>query len=224
MRIFLFFTLLFGYLWEASAQYAPTTRWPYLYENFIPGTVLFSDGQKSELQLNVHLWGNVLHYISQDGRIFESTGEDIFRVEIGKDTYCLSSHKLFEIVEEQEQAMLVKLVRGDFDFMFTGTGAYGASLNSSSARDLSSIDLGGLNKPELGKMLQEKKDGSEIPLQTEYYFIINGKQIDANKKSVEEVIERERINSWKQFLKEKKIKWKKEDNLKIILNFLTTKG
>lgn len=222
MRIFLFI-VFFGCLWETNAQYVPTTRWPYLYENFIPGTVVFPDGQTKELQLNVHLWGNVLHYISQDGRIFESTDKNISRVTIGEDVYCSSGHKLMKIVEEKNQGMLVKLLRGDFDFMFTGTGAYGASLNSSSARDLSSIDLGGLNRPELGKMLQEKKEGSEIPLVTEYYFIIDGQQIDANKKSAEGVVGDGRVNAWKQFLKEKKIKWKKEDNLKTVLNFLITK-
>lgn len=222
MKIFLFI-VLFGCLWETNAQYAPTTRWPYLYENFTPGTVVFVDGQKSELQLNVHLWGNVLHYISPDGRIFESTDDAVSRVKIGEDSYCLSDHKLMKIVEEKNQGMLVKLIRGDFDFMFTGTGAYGASLNSSSARDLSSIDLGGLNRPELGKMLQEKKEGSEIPLVTEYYFIMDGQQTNANRKSVEGIVGHKRLNAWKQFLKEKKIKWKKEDNLKIVLDFLTTK-
>ena len=211
--------ILLGCTISVNAQFAPNTRWPYLYENFSQGTIYFAKNQKSEAQLNVHLLGNTLHYITQDGKIFESSDKDVIRVEIGNDTYWFANHKLMQVITQEGDCALLKLVYGDFDSMTSGSGAYGSSLNSSASRDLSSLDLGGLNQPELGKMLQERNDGSEIPLETAYYFILGGKVVEANKKAVTETVEVSQSDNWKKFLKENKIKWKKEDSLISVLGF-----
>ena len=211
--------ILVGCTLSVNAQFAPNTRWPYLYENFSQGTIYFAKNQKSEAQLNVHLLGNTLHYITQDGKIFESSDKDVIRVEIGNDTYWFANHKLMQVITQEGDCALLKLVYGDFDSMTSGSGAYGSSLNSSASRDLSSLDLGGLNQPELGKMLQERNDGSEIPLETAYYFILGGKVVEANKKAVTETVEVSQSDNWKKFLKENKIKWKKEDSLISVLGF-----
>lgn len=211
--------ILLGCTISVNAQFAPNTRWPYLYENFSQGTIYFAKNQKSEAQLNVHLLGNTLHYITQDGKIFESSDKDVIRVEIGNDTYWFANHKLMQVITQEGDCALLKLVYGDFDSMTSGLGAYGSSLNSSASRDLSSLDLGGLNQPELGKMLQERNDGSEIPLETAYYFILGGKVVEANKKAVTETVEVSQSDNWKKFLKENKIKWKKEDSLISVLGF-----
>ena len=211
--------ILLGCTISVNAQFAPNTRWPYLYENFSQGTIYFAKNQKSEAQLNVHLLGNTLHYITQDGKIFESSDKDVIRVEIGNDTYWFANHKLMQVITQEGDCALLKLVYGDFDSMTSGSGAYGSSLNSSASRDLSSLDLGGLNQPELGKMLQERNDGSEIPLETAYYFILGGKVVEANKKAVTETVEVSQSDNWKKLLKENKIKWKKEDSLISVLGF-----
>lgn len=203
-----------------KAQYEPNTKWPYIYEDFIQGTIYFADNKKSSAEMNIHLWGNVLHYVSKNGKIYQSEDNNIVRVEIGDDAYIYSAHKLMMIVSSKENNLLLKEIYGDFDSMFSGTGAYGASLNSSSSKDLSSLELGGLDMPELGKMLQDKNAGKVIPLKEKYYFVIDGIQVDANKKSVETFIGNERKDEWKSFLKEKKIKWKNEDSLIEILHFI----
>ena len=68
-------------------------------------------------------------------------------------------------------------------------------------------------------MLQERNVGSEIPLETAYYFILGGKVVEANKKAVTETVEVSQSDNWKKFLKENKIKWKKEDSLISVLGF-----
>lgn len=215
--------ILLGCTMSINAQFAPNTRWPYLYENFSQGTIYFAKNQKSEAQLNIHLLGNTLHYITSDGKIFESSDKDVVRVEIGNDTYWFANHKLMQVMAHRGDCALLKLVYGDFDSMASGSGAYGSSLNSSASRDLSSLDLGGLNQPELGKMLQERNDGSEIPLETSYYFILGGKVVEANKKGVTETVGASQSDNWKKFLKENKIKWKKEESLISVLGFLAKK-
>ena len=207
-----------------SAQnFEPNTKWPYLYENFTPGTIYFEGNEKSSSNLNIHLWGNVLHYVKADGRIYESSDQKVVRVEIGSDAYIFSDHKLVRIVAHEGTNLLAELVSGDFDAMrSSGGGAYGSSLNSSASRDLSSLgfDLGGMDHPELGLMLQEKQDGRTIPLITRYYFIIGGQQIEATKKGVEKFVGDDRADALKQFLKDNKVKWKKEESLIQVLQFL----
>lgn len=210
---------------SASAQkYEPNTKWPYLYEDFTPGTIYFESNEKSAADLNIHLWGNVLHYIKPDGKIYQTDESKVVRVEIGTDAYIFSDHKLVKIVATEGTNLLVKLTRGDFDAMrSSGGGAYGSSLNSSASRDLSSLglDLGGLNNPELGLMLQEKHEGRTIPLVEQYLFIVGGQQIEATKKAVEKQMGEAREAELSKFLKDNKIKWKREDSLQKVLKFLS---
>lgn len=224
-RLFVFFVFMQAALLTVVAQkYEPNTKWPYLYEDFIPGTIFFEGNQKSTADMNIHLWGNVLHYVKADGKIYQSDEKTVIRVEIGSDAYIYVDHQLKRIVANEGTNLLVKLTKGDFDAMrSSGGGAYGSSLNSSSARDLSSLgfDLGGLDQPELGLMLQEKKEGRTIPLVEQYAFIIDNQQIEATKKGVEKFVGDTRADALKQFLKENKIKWKSEESLQQLLTFLS---
>lgn len=207
----------------ASAQkYEPNTKWPYVYEDFTQGTIFFNGNKKSESKLNIHLWGNKLHYLKDDNKIYQSDDRDVIRVEIGSDAYIYSDHKLVKILSAENNNLLVVLDKADFDALFTSTGAYGASLNSSSSRDLSSLDLGGLENAELGRMLQEKGDGRDIDVKQVYFFIVDGQQIDANKKEVEKLLSDNGKKEWKTFQKENKIKWKDEESLKKVLSFINT--
>jgi hypothetical protein len=69
-------------------------------------------------------------------------------------------------------------------------------------------------------MLQERSDGREISLKHKFFFIVNGKQIDASKKDVEGLLSDEGKKEWKTFLKQNKIKWKNVDSLKQVLSFI----
>lgn len=205
----------------SAAKYEPNTKWPYLYQDFTKGTIYFEGNQKnSARELNVHLLGNKLHYLGEDGRIYQGDDQKVTRVEIGDDAYIFSDHKLVKIVANEGTNLLVMLTKANFDALQQSGGAYGASLNSSATRDLSSLDLGGLDTPELGKMLQEKNDGRTIPMVQQYFFIIGGQQIEATKKGVEKFVGEAKAGALKQFLKEKKTKWKDELSLTQLLKFL----
>jgi len=205
----------------SAAKYEPNTRWPYLYQDFTKGVVFFEGNQKSsQMDLNIHLMGNVLHYIGQDGKIYKNDDQKVTRVEIGDEAYIFSDHKLVKILANEGTNLLVLLTKANFDALQQSSGAYGASLNSSATRDLSSLDLGGLDTPELGKMLQEKNDGRTIPMVQQYFFIIGGQQIEATKKGVEKFVGEAKADALKQFLKEKKTKWKDELSLAQLLQFL----
>ena len=142
------------------------------------------------------------------------------RVEIGSDVYLFCGKRMMKLCASKGDDALLLLEKGDFDSLVEGTGAYGSSLNSSAARDLSSLDLGGLDKPELGRMLQEKNDGSIISIKPEYYFVINGEQVEATKKGLDKYFKDSKPDEWKAFLKANKIKWKDAESLAKILDFI----
>ena len=203
-----------------AQRFEPNTRWPYLYATFTPGTIYLNDNTKSEGQFNIHLWGNVLHYTGADGRIYQSEDKNVGRVEIGDDAYVFCDHKMMRILATEGTQLLVKIIRGDFDSMVAGSGAYGASLNSSATRDLSSLDLGGLDKPDLASLEKQRNEGRGIPLVENYYFILNGVQVEATKKGVEKYLGDSRADDLKKFLKENKVKWKNAESLSAMLKFL----
>ncbi len=216
-------SLIIMTLWVTFAgarDFDPNTKWPYIYGDFTEGTIYFEGNKKTEAQLNIHLWGNKLHYISESQKILEVPDKGVIRVEIGADAYIFSNHQLVKILSVVDNNLVVEQVKADFDALFTGTGAYGASLNSSSATDLSSLDLGGMNQPEIGLLLQERDEGSSLSVKSVYYLIIDGMQIDATKKSVEKMLTDKQKTEWKAFLKENTIKWKSSDSLAKVLTFI----
>lgn len=219
-KILLLFALLSTVLTTNAQNYEPNTKWPYIYENFTDGTVFFEGNKKAQKQLNIHLWGNKLHYLADDNRILEAKDKGVVRVEIGNDAYIYSDNQLVKILDVDQNNLVVELTKADFDALFTGTGAYGSSLNSSAARDLSSLDLGGIDNPELGRLLQERNDGRDLSVKHVFFFIIDGKQIEANKKEVESLLSDNGKKEWKAFQKQNKIKWKDEDSLAKVLSFI----
>jgi len=219
-KILLLFALLSTVLTTKAQNYEPNTKWPYIYENFTDGTVFFEGNKKAQKQLNIHLWGNKLHYLADDNRILEAKDKGVVRVEIGNDAYIYSDNQLVKILDVDQNNLVVELTKADFDALFTGTGAYGSSLNSSAARDLSSLDLGGIDNPELGRLLQERNDGRDLSVKHVFFFIIDGKQIEANKKEVESLLSDNGKKEWKAFQKQNKIKWKDEDSLAKVLSFI----
>lgn len=219
-RVLLFLIVLSTAMAMSAQKYKPNTKWPYLYADFTDGTIYFDSNQKTKAQLNIHLMGNKLHYISSDQKILQAETHGIIRVEIGNDAYIYSDDQLVKILAVDQNNLVVEVTKADFDALFSGTGAYGASLNSSASRDLSSLDLGGLDSPELGRLLQEREDGRTISLKQQYFFIVNDKQIEANNKEVEKLLKDEDKDAWKTFSKQNKIKWKNVDSLKDVLHFI----
>ena len=78
IKLFSFIVLAFVATTAVHAQkFEPNTKWPYVYENFMPGTIYFEGNEKSSADLNIHLWGNMLHYVKGDGRIYQSDDKKV---------------------------------------------------------------------------------------------------------------------------------------------------
>lgn len=203
----------------AAYAWTPNTKWPYLFEHFTDGT-LHRGQDYSEAKFNIHLQGNILHYINPtDDKIYEAKQNDMDSVVIEGRTYVVSNRQVMEVVGQHGKNLVLKLEYGNFDPLFSSTGAYGASLNSSSSQNWASLDLAGHNNPRHGLMLQEKEDGRSFTTRTKYFLRIGKVDVEAKKSDVEELVPAEKKDAWKQFLKQQKIKWKDAGSLEKVLEF-----
>lgn len=201
------------------AEFIPNTLWPYVYEDFCPGELVLKNGDKVRASFNIHLQEGELHYLKDDNILFVAIAR-IKEVTIGSDRYMPSEGKMKRIVSQEGENCLLKSILGDFESLLVGTGAYGASANTQAVRNLSSIEIGGKSIVNHAVLLQNKDGGKELPTIQEYYLFIGGKCVPANKKEVEKslIVDKE---GWNTFLKENKIKWRKQESLVEVLHYFS---
>ena len=204
----------------SGSGYAPTTKWPYLYEDFVDGTVYFSKEQKTKhMKLNVHLQNCTLHHLDGD-KVLQSDPRNVELIRIGNDQFVYMNGELVRLVKTDREVSLVKLVKADMAALSRGTsGAYGMSTDVSAVNQLTSIQLGGISNLSHVQMKLERNDGKDLPLIEEYYFIFGDKIVEATRKEVEKSLGDNSKTKLKAFVKQNKIKWKNEDSLVKLLGF-----
>ena len=202
-----------------AQSFNPTTKWPYVYKNFQSGTIYFNDKQTLELQVNIHLLKSVLHYVNQDMIYHADTSNPIDSIIINKVKYVYMDNQLVEVIGEKKNNKLVLLKTGDFDVLFTTTGAYGTAAHTSAVNDLASYEIGGISNMNHRQLVLEKEDGKLLPVKTSMYFIIDDKPVLATKKGLKDILNADKFEQLEVYAKENKIKWKKTGDLEKILLF-----
>ncbi|WP_147382412.1 hypothetical protein [Parabacteroides sp. AF17-28] len=204
----------------SASGYVPTTTWPYLYEDFVDGTVYFSKEQKTmHLKLNVHLQNCTLHYLEGD-KVMQADPRNVEMIQLGDVSFIYMNGELVRFIKAEEGVALVKLVKADLDELNKNThGAYGMSTTSSSVNQIVSIGALGVSNLIYTRMRQERKEGKDLPLIEKYYFIFGDKIVEATRKEVEKSLGDNGKTKLKAFLKQNKIKWKEEASLIKLLEF-----
>ena len=218
MKRFVLFSLVCLLCGMARAEYIPNTMWPYVYEDFTQGELVLKNGDKVRAAFNVHLLEGELHYLKDDKILFVATSR-VKEVKIGDESYVPAEGKMMKVIAQDSTKYLLQCVLGDFEALVVGTGAYGASANTQAVRNLSSLEIGGKNIVNHAMLLQNKDAGKELPINTKRYIMIGEKCIPAAKKDIEKQLITNH-DQWNMFLKENKIKWRKDADLIKVLNFL----
>lgn len=201
-----------------QAEYTPNTMWPYVYEDFLHGELVLKNGDKVRAAFNIHLLEGELHYLKDDKILFVNTAR-VKAVTIGTEYYVPAEGKMMKVIAQDSAKYLLQSLLGDFETLIVGTGAYGASSNTQSVRNLSSLEIGGKNIINHAMLLQNKDTGKELPIINKHYIMVGNKCVLATKKNIEkELIANPHL--WNVFLKENKIKWRKESDLIKVLNYL----
>ena len=203
----------------ATAQ-TPSTTWPYLYDDFIPGVIYMQDGAKSEVQLNVNVRHDRLHFIDKD-IIKDADLSRVLAVTAGDDKYIPVEGELRKVLAENDKGAVVVSLKGDFAALQETGGGYGASSETASTRKLSSVEVDGQVNQNHMLILQEKENGAELNLITTYYLIQGGSCVKASRKDVESILPDAAKAGWKAWLKTNKIKWKDPESLLKVVEFIS---
>lgn len=202
-----------------AQQYNPTTKWPYIYKNFQVGTIYFSDKVSLELQVNIHLLKSALHYVKHEMIYHSDMSNPIDSIMINNTKYVYMDNQLVEVISESNKNKLVLLKLGDFDVLFTTTGAYGTAAHTSAVNDLASYEIGGISNMNHRQLVLEKEDGKLLPIKTSLYFILDGKSVAATKKGFKEMLDADKYKQLEAYAKANKINWKNIIDLQKILVF-----
>jgi hypothetical protein len=201
-----------------SAQNA-TTMWPYLFNDFQDGTIYTKDGFKFDRKVNVHVLKSKLHYL--DGNtIKETSSSDLLMVDTGDEKFMCVDEQVMKIVVGDEEGFVATLVLGDFSKVVESGGAYGASSNTLSTMELTSVDLGGINIIDHMRLKNSKESGKKIPLMSSYHIVAGKRVYPAHKNKIKRMLDGDNKKEYKDFIKEKKIKWNKPESLMLLVEFL----
>ena len=203
-------------------EYTPTTMWPYIYEEFTEGTVHHKGGQQVIAHLNIHILEGELHFLKND-EICTVNLSTVDYVELNGDKYVAAGNQIMRVLQENGDGFVLESKLGDFESLFVGSGAYGASANTQSVTNLSSIEIGGKNIVNHSKLLMEKKEdgGRELSYKEKLYIKVGNDYSEALQKEVTDRFFATGIpDDWKPFLKSEKIKWRRSEDLLKVVEFI----
>lgn len=211
-------------LGSLSAQDSePTTTWPYIYPDFQTGELKQLTGAPVQGAFNIHILESRLHFID-GGMIREMQPSEIISVKVGTDYYASVSGRMMKVLAQSEMGFVAEEVLVDIARLNATGGAYGSSSNSISTMALSSLEGIGGTRANMNHMelKNSKNDGSVLPVIVKKYLVFPGYVVYAAKADVSKLvgIDKDELNA---FLKENKVRWKDEQSLIKVLDFLSEK-
>lgn len=217
-----FFLLGLGQLLSAADKYVPTTSWPYVYEEFIPGRILTHQGGNiSYDKLNVNLVSGRVHYV-ENGTIMQADLNTIALLAIGDDSYICVGGRMLKVLKNTQHSAVLLRVTIDTDAMNSADIGYGkSSIASTSNLSLTALSSGmdySVNR-SIDDLLKEKMTGEPLVLREVQGIYYKGGFIPASRVDVLKVpgIDKEAV---KHYLKAEKIKFSRIDDLGKLADFL----
>ena len=170
---------------------------------------------------NIHVLESRLHFI-ENGMIKEVQPSEVLSVKVGDDYFATVSGKMMKVLAKSDMGFVAEEVLVDIARLNTTGGAYGSSSNSIATQALSSVEGVGGSRTNMNHMeLKNAKDeGSALPVIVKKYLVFPGYVIYATKTDVSKFVQKGDLDP---FLKENKIKWKDENSLIKVLDFVAQK-
>lgn len=221
-RILVLVATLFATGFLAFSQSSPTSTWPYLYDEFQDGTLLWSGGKEKGGKYNICLSDKKLHFI-EGAYIKAADMSDILSVRIGADIYQNAAGEMLKVLSRSDKSLVLEGNDIDYAALNETGGAYGSSSNTIGTTALSSLEgIGATNASANINHMElklNKENGKTLSLITKKYVFVKGKKYYATRKDFMEIPDLDK-DAAKQFLKEQKIKWNKVQDIQKVGDFL----
>jgi hypothetical protein len=221
-RVMILLAGLFASATLAQAQYEPTSSWPYVYDDFQDGVILWVGGKEKPGKYNINLVDKKLHFI-EGAYIKVANMMEIASVRIGSDIYQNAAGEMLKVLSKSDKSLVLEDNEINYAALNETGGAYGSSSTTIGTTALSSLEgIGGTNSSQNINHMElklNKDNGKVLNLINKKYLFVKGRKILATKKAVMEVpgLDNEAA---KAFFKENKIKWNKVPDLQKVGDFL----
>ena len=216
--------LMSGAVAYGQDKFEPLTSWPYIYDEFQPGSVFNNKGNTIDYdKLNVNIVNGRMHFV-KDNRIMEIDMMTVNVVRVDKDVYLNVFGKLMKVLKETDNGAVVSLTEIDVEKMSRTSIGYGTSAIAST-QNVSTAALesntGSIINKSLGSVTQDKYSGDPLALKETTYLVVDGLLVPARKKDVTSDA-RFDSNKVAEYLKSHKVKWNNVENLSELVEFLNT--
>ena len=225
-----FLTLFFSGLFLLSglplpaADYFPTTSWPYVYENFIPGNIKTHKGTDIKYEkLNINLVSGRVHFV-ENGVIMQADLNTVALLAIGDDSYVCVGGRMAKVMKNTVHGAVLLRTEIDTDAMNSANIGYGKS-SVASTNNLSATALGAgmdfsINR-SLEDLVKERSEGEPLELKEVLGIYFKGSFIPATRIDVLGIsgIDKDVV---RQYIKTEKIKFGRIDDLARLVDFLYT--
>ena len=203
-----------------AQKYVPLDTWPYVYEDFLSGTVATSSGQPAtEYLCNVSILDGSIHYIKDD-HIMRAEMGSVRKADISGDIYINIAGQMYRIVSENADGCVLEQIMFNPDAEEKSSIGYG--VNSSVANTKSSSNLMGIRSETMNKSVMdaqaEKFGGKAIAYNVKNYLYVGGKLYQASRyEMIQAGVDKAALDG---FVKANKIKWKQTESLEKLVTFL----
>lgn len=205
---------------SGAQNFEPTTTWPYVYEDFMPGKLVMTGGKVVEGEYNICLDNSSVHFIDGD-LVKQASSVEVTSVQIGKDVYVNAYGKMMKVLQKSDKGVVAEGLSIDYAKLGETGGAYGSSSSSIATTALSSLEGIGGTRTNMNHMelKNAKTDGKTLALDKKYYLVFGGKCVYATKRDVQDMpgVDKAKL---KAFLKANKIKWKDPVSLITLVDYL----
>mgnify|MGYP007070005017 FL=1 len=221
-KILLLIVSLFAGTWMAFCQYIPTSSWPYMYDEFQDGSLIWNGGKEKGGKYNINLADKKLHFI-EGAYIKVANMTDVLTVRIGQDVYQNAAGEMLKVLSMSGKSLVLEAQDIDYAALNETGGAYGSSSTTIGTTALSSLEgIGGTNSStniNHMELKMNKESGKALSLISKKYLFVKGRKIKAARKDVMDVpgLDKDAV---KAFLKENKIKWNNVADLQKVGDFL----
>ncbi len=204
-------------------EYAPTTNWPYLYEDFREGEVTtLQMGKIKHSQLNISLARGMAHFI-QNGTLMELDLRAVVSVNIGDDLFVPASGSLVKVLKKTDHGTTAVSTTVNHEAMSRSEVGYGGTSSLTNTQKVSANAISGALDISAYKSISDitQKDGKKLILKNVKGIVYQGAFIPAARYDILNIkgIDKKAV---RKFLKDNKIRFTDEDDLSLLAEYIGT--
>lgn len=198
-----------------------TSTWPYLYHDFMWGTVHYFKEAPNKYRMNIQLPENKLHFIEEDTHNIHQSNNSFDYVEIEGERFYSRQGKLLRYIVGNDKGFVGEVT--DIDWIRVHkeddaiTSFYKGDKSQEKIFALDGIDY---FHPNYDELMMIRHGGIRIPIVKSYYIVTKiGYVYPADKSDFKLLLPDDMKDDFEKFLKSNKVKWKTPQQMVEVLDF-----